>query len=89
MEAPPPTSISPPPFLNKQGLSYDRYVGYWGDISHRHMVAGGSNAKYDSTASFAEVTPMATRSAFIHTIVHAGWWSRTHGCALQLAALRH
>jgi len=38
-----------------QGLSYDRYVGYWGDISHRHMVAAGSNAKYDSTASFAEV----------------------------------
>lgn len=72
MEAPPPTAISPPPFLNKQGLSYDRYVGYWGDISHRHMVAGGSNGKYDSTASFAEVTPMATRSAFIHTSVHAG-----------------
>jgi len=38
-----------------QGLSYDRYVGFWGDISHRHMVAAGSSAKYDSTASFAEV----------------------------------
>ena len=37
-----------------QGLSYDKYVGYWGDISHRYLVAGGSNAKFDNSATFAE-----------------------------------
>lgn len=38
-----------------QGLSYDRYVSYWGDISHSHLVAAGSTTDEDSTASFAEV----------------------------------
>jgi hypothetical protein len=37
-----------------QGLSYDKYVGYWGDISHRYLVAAGSNNKFDNSATFAE-----------------------------------
>ncbi|KAJ1454679.1 hypothetical protein M885DRAFT_618001 [Pelagophyceae sp. CCMP2097] len=36
-----------------QGLSYDKYVGYWGDISHRHMVAAGSTNRNNNAASFA------------------------------------
>jgi len=37
-----------------QGVSYDKYVGHWGDISHRYLVAAGSNTKYDNSATFAE-----------------------------------
>ena len=37
-----------------QGVSYDKYVGYWGDISHRYLVAAGSSTKYDNSATFAE-----------------------------------
>lgn len=38
-----------------QGLSYDRYIGFWGDISHRFLVAAGSTNKNNEAASFAEV----------------------------------
>lgn len=38
-----------------QGLSYDRYIAYWGDISHRFLVAAGSTNKNNAAASFAEV----------------------------------
>ena len=38
-----------------QGLSYDRYVGYWGDISHRFLVAAGSTNNNNIAASFAEI----------------------------------
>ncbi|KAG7345941.1 PhoD-like phosphatase [Nitzschia inconspicua] len=38
-----------------QGLSYDRYIGYWGDISHRFLVAAGSTHNNNAAASFAEV----------------------------------
>lgn len=38
-----------------QGLSYDRYVSYWGDISHRFLVAAGSTNKNNRAATFAEV----------------------------------
>eukprot|EP00965_Chrysotila_dentata_P197911 6178488-Pleurochrysis_carterae.AAC.4 len=43
--------------MNPSGKLYiQTNVGYWGDISHRHLVAAGSNAKNDGTASFAQVT---------------------------------
>jgi hypothetical protein len=38
-----------------QGVSYDRYIGVWGDISHRFLVAAGSTNNYNEAASFAEV----------------------------------
>ena len=41
-----------------QGLSYDRYVGFWGDISHRFLVAAGSTNGNNAAASFAEVDIM-------------------------------
>ena len=38
-----------------QGLSYDRYIGFWGDISHRFLVAAGSTNNNNRAASMAEV----------------------------------
>jgi len=38
-----------------KGLSYDRYVNVWGDISHRFLVAAGSTNNINKAASFAEV----------------------------------
>lgn len=37
------------------GVSYDRYIAFWGDISHRFLVAAGSTNLNDKAASFAEV----------------------------------
>mmetsp|Transcript_51766 Transcript_51766/g.166946 ORF Transcript_51766/g.166946 Transcript_51766/m.166946 type:complete len:539 (+) Transcript_51766:93-1709(+) len=62
-----------------QGLSYDRYVGYWGDISHRHLVAAGSNAKYDNTASFAEVELLFDPEPLLRFTPHLADDARTDG----------
>lgn len=38
-----------------QGLSYDHYASYYGDISHRFLVAAGSTNNNNAAACFAEV----------------------------------
>jgi hypothetical protein len=64
-----------------QGLSYDRYIGYWGDISHRFLVAAGSTNRNNAAASFAEVEVLFdNKGAFVRFTPHlaegleAGGW---------------
>jgi hypothetical protein len=54
-----------------QGLSYDRYVGYWGDISHRFVVAAGSTNNFKPVATFAEVQVLFDENgAFVQFTPH-------------------
>jgi len=55
-----------------EGLSYDRYVARWGDISHRFLVAAGSTNNNDPAATFAEVQVMFDddHNPFVRFIPH-------------------